>query len=113
MYAAHNAGTPAGANRRRSNVEYGLIAATHGAHGPYGAVAKQGVVSSTPIDSSFDSRMPNPGSNQANYSNVQIVCRINGPNKVQGVSKASAAAALIKRPNSASRIHFMASGGGP
>ena len=57
VYQPHYSG-----GHRSSNAEYGLMRA------------------SNTVESSFDSRTPiNTAS--ANYSNVQIVCRINGPLK--------------------------------
>ena len=74
----------------RSNAEYGIIPAP------------------SMVESSFESRVPNPTS--LNYSNVQIVCRINAPNKAPQQTSASKASA-IRRPNSASRISFNSAGG--
>ena len=61
-------------------------------------------------ESSDDSRLPNPAT--ANYSNVQIVCRINAPNKAPQNATAKGGAG-IKRPSSASRIHFHSNVAGP
>ena len=52
-------------------------------------------------ESSFDSRMqPQPS---GNHSNVQIICRINAPSKQSSTFSVKAG---VKRPNSATRIHF-------
>ena len=61
--------------QHRSNAEYGIISAnSHASH--------HNINNNNPLandSESFDSRIPNPAT--ANYSNVQIVCRINAPNK--------------------------------
>lgn len=73
----------------RSNAEYGVVASAN---------------PTSVVETSFDSRLPNPAS--ANNSNVQIVCRINAPSKQSTLAAICKGASAIKRPNSASRIHF-------
>ena len=82
----------------RSNAEYGLIPA-----GSHQNSNNHNLNNPLANDSeSFDSRIPNPGT--ANYSNVQIVCRINAPNKPPSQTKTALTG--LKRPNSACRISF-------
>ena len=90
----------------KSNSEYGAVAVQPGQF-----QSLMGEFQENNSNSTTSRMAPLMNPTNANYSNVQILCRINAPNKaMQGTSKTSMSGA--KRPNSASRITFQA-GSGP